>query len=127
MILNEIDINFWERDFNLPIKYDCYEGESVLKEQEELVSAFLDNKDWIENALPKLVKHCKKDVMADKENKKKDNVFSYIKPHYLYVTREGDNSRIALMCKYRYDPEHGLAIIFDKKGKVEIGNQDLIL
>ena len=31
------------------------------------------------------------------------------------------------MCKYRYDPEHGLAVVFSHEGKVSVGIQDIIL
>ena len=31
------------------------------------------------------------------------------------------------MCKYRYDEEHGLAVVFYSEGKVTVGDQDIIL
>ena len=31
------------------------------------------------------------------------------------------------MCKYRYDEEHGLAVVFDSERKVTVGDQDIIL
>ena len=64
--------------------------------------------------------------MADDENKKKDNILSYVKPEYIFVKRE-DNPRILILCKYRYDLEHGLAIVFSPDGSIVVGPQDIIL
>ena len=64
--------------------------------------------------------------LADNENNRKDNIFSYIKPEYLFVKRE-DHPRVALMCKYRYDMEHGLAVVFAADGGITVGTQDIIL
>ena len=60
------------------------------------------------------------------ENQKKDNIFSYIKPEYLFVVRDEKKPRLALICKYRYDPEHGLAIVFTTDGKASVKTQDLL-
>ena len=32
-----------------------------------------------------------------------------------------------MMCKYKYDPEHGMAIVYSADGKVTVGIQDIIL
>ena len=58
---------------------------------------------------------------------KKDNIFSYVKPDYLFVKNETKYHKVALMCKYRYDEEHGLTVVFDSEGKVTVGDQDIIL
>ena len=42
------------------------------------------------------------------------------------MTRD-ENSKVAVMCNYKFDPEHGLAIIFTHEGKVTVGSQDIIL
>ena len=65
--------------------------------------------------------------MNDDENPIKDNIFSYIKPECLFVKRDKESSRIAMMCKYRYDLEHGLAVVFSSDGEVTVGMQDIIL
>ena len=69
---------------------------------------------------------CREEVIADSENNKKDNIFSYIKPEYIFVKCE-DHPRVAIMCKYRYDIEHGLAVVFATDGSVTVGLQDFIL
>ncbi len=111
----------------MTVEYDCYSGESVTKEQEMALKEFSLHPEWIANAKNALEDYCKERVSEDDENSKKDNVFSYIKPDYLFIKRDKDHPRVAIMCKYRYDPEHGLAIVFSHEGEVTVGLQDIIL
>ena len=83
--------------------------------------------EWITESKPYIEAFCRGQLEADPENKKKDNIFSYIKPDYLFVKRDKSHPRVALMCKYRYDPEHGLAVVFARDGTVTVGFQDMIL
>ena len=71
-------------------------------------------------------KYCRDLLIEDVDNGKKDNIFSYVKPEYLFVKHE-DKPRVAIMCKYRYDMEHGLAVVFSADGDISVGPQDIIL
>ena len=125
-MIKKVKLCIWDRDFKLPIEYDCYSGEKVTKEQVEAVEKFSKNKEIIKMTKEVVEKYCLKSVNADNENQKKDNIFSYVKPDYLFVKRE-TNPRVAIMCKYRYDQEHGLAVIVSCDGKITVGLQDIIL
>ena len=122
-----IDITIWGREYSLPVIYDCYEGEDVTPEQISALESFVSHSNWIDRSKKNVENFCKQDVQADDTNQKKDNIFSYIKPESLYVKRDSKNPRVALMCKYRYDPEHGLAVVFAADGTVTVGIQDIIL
>ena len=119
---NKIVLNIWNRDFTLEIKYDCYSNENVTNKQLKAIKNFTEHPEWLRNAKTAAENYCKKfDGII-----KKGSIFSYIKPDYMFVTRE-EYPRIAIMCNYKYDSEHGLAIIFTQEGKVAVGNQDIIL
>lgn len=122
-----MDITIWGREFSLPVEYDCYRGEVVTKEQKEALKIFISRPEWIHSSEMHVKEYCKEDVMKDGKNDKKDNIFSYVKPDYLFVKRDIELPRVALMCKYRYDPEHGLAVVFSSDGNVAVGSQDIIL
>ncbi len=126
-MIEVVDLIIWDRAFSLPVVYDCYKDEIVKNEQIEAVWRFVKNPEWIDKSKEYVEFYCKEDVYQDVDNEKKDNIFSYIKPECLFVKRDNDKPRVALMCKYRYDPEHGLAIIFTYEGDIVIGLQDLIL
>ena len=115
------------RLFPLPVEYDCYEGEEITEAQIQALKQFRTHTERIEQSKSAVENYCKEQVMSDDENNKKDNIFSYIKPECLFVKRDKENPRIALMCKYRYDLEHGLAVVFSSDGEVAVGPQDIIL
>lgn len=126
-MIESLELSIWGRSFTLPVEYDCYEGEEVTKAQIQTLKHFRSHTEWIEQSKSIVEKYCREQVMSDKENAKKDNIFSYIKPECLFVKRDKENPRIAMMCKYRYDLEHGLAVVFSSDGKVTVGIQDIIL
>lgn len=126
-MIKTLNVEIWDRSFSLNVEYDCYAGEEVTQKQIEAVKRFSNNLHWISNAKKDVVKYCKSEVDNDSENQKKDNIFSYVKPEALFVKRDDKKSRVALMCKYRYDPEHGLAVVFDESGNITVGAQDIIL
>ena len=126
-MIKTLNIEIWDRSFSLNVEYDCYTGEEITPKQIEAVERLNKNLHWISDAKKDVVKYCKPKVDKDSENQKKDNIFSYVKPEAIFVKRDDKKSRIALMCKYRYDPEHGLAVVFDANGNVTVGTQDIIL
>lgn len=124
-MIHNIPITIFERHFDLDVEYDHYANPSSIKKMDNLLLKFLSHPEWITNCKTKIENYCQEDVFQDKENLKKNNVFSYIKPECLYIKR--DAKRIALLCKYRYDPEHGLAVVFNSDGNVTVGIQDIII
>ena len=126
-MIKTLNIEIWGRRFSLNVEYDCYVGEDITSEQIEAVERLNANTSWFNKAKNDVVKYCKTEVDGDDENQNKDNIFSYIKPEAFFVKRDTLKSRIALMCKYRYDTEHGLAIVFDRNGNITVGPQDIIL
>lgn len=125
-LIDTVEILIWNRKFTIPVEYDCYPGETVTVEQIDTLQCFLAHPEWIEKARVVVKEFCKKDVEKDEENTKKDNIFSYVKPEYFFVKRDADNPRIAMICRYRYDPEHGLIIVFSNDGSIIVGNQDIV-
>ena len=126
-MIESLEVSIWGRSFELPVEYDCYEDEEVTKAQIQAIKLFKSHTEWIEQSKSVVEDYCIKQVMSDDENAKKDNIFSYLKPECLFVKRDKENSRIAMMCKYRYDLEHGLAVVFSSDGEVTVGIQDIIL
>lgn len=126
-LTKSVKMVIWNRQFSLPVVYDCYKGEEVTPQQLSALEVFISHSSWIEKSKKNVEDYCLDDVLADDDNQKKDNIFSYIKPENLFVKRDNKDPRVALMCKYRYDPEHGLAVVFSSDGTVTVGIQDIIL
>ena len=87
-MIKKVSIEIWERQFDLNVVYDCYSGESVTQEQFDALDKFISSPKWIANAKKDVEKHCKKQVMHDDANQKKDNIFSYIKPEAVFIKRD---------------------------------------
>ena len=126
-MIKTVTIEIWERTFDLDIMSSFYESEHLSPDQEGAVNKFLANLKWIEKAKTAVEKYCKFDVENDDENIKKDNIFSYVKPKCIFVEADVEIPRVALLLHYRYDPEHGLAVVFDSNGNVTVGIQDIII
>lgn len=126
-MIESLETTIWGRKFTLPVEYDCYEGEEVTKSQIQALKNFRSHTEWIEKSRSIVEKYCREQVMSDEENTKKDNIFSYIKPECIFIKHESHKPRVALMCKYRYDIEHSLTVVFSSDGKATVGMQDIIL
>lgn len=114
----------WGRQFNLDVVFDCYPGEEVTALQKETLSVFLNNPQILEEAKSDVERYC-----ISKNNLKEiKNIFQFVVPQTIYVKRTKDNSKIiGILCTYRFDIEHGLAIVFKDNQLKKIGSQDIIL
>lgn len=120
-------IRIWGRDFEIEVRYDCYAGEEVLDSQKEALSAFLKSEDNISASLEQVKKYCLEqngDGMGDGII---ENIFKYVAPKYLYVSRNVKKHVVAIMCNYKFDQENGMAVVFEDEKVCQIGRQDIIL
>ena len=121
-----IKINIYGRKFELNIRYQKYTGEEIIESQYDAVSKFKHAN--IDSSLDKVKKFIIKDSKdyGDHPIDSIDNIFKYIKPKYLFVPRD-DKGIVAIMCDYKIDLEHGLAIVFKNGSYTNVGTQDIIL
>ena len=124
---NLFSATIWGRAFTLPIVYDCYGNKAIEPEQLEAMKSFSLHLDWIEKAKAQVEAYCTDCVRQDDSNQKKDNIFSYVMPRSIFVIRDKKQPRVALMCRYKYDPEHDLAIVFSLDGHATVCSQDTVL
>lgn len=50
-----------------------------------------------------------------------DNIFKYVMPKSVLVTRNDKEQCFAVMCNYKFDMEHGLAVVFENKKFKTVG------
>ena len=116
-------MTIWGREFNIKVIFDVFTGEEILDEQKETLEAFCnvakkllaDSKDIEEYCL----KHNKKEI-----GQSISNIFKYVIPTSLLIKRDSPKHVVALLCNYRFDEEHGLAIVFENEKLLRIGSQD---
>ena len=124
--MNKQKFAIWGREIFLNVSYDCYPGEDVLDAQKEALQRIL--------ALPMVIEESRKNVeryILENETGVAggviDNIFKYVMPKALFVPRDKEHKSVAIICDYKSDPEHGLAIVFENEKFKAIGTQDIIL
>lgn len=125
--MNKEKLLIWGRGFEIEIKYDCYSGEKVLKRQKDALKEFLKSEENIANSLEMVKKYCLAQNKDDVGENEISNIFKYVVPKYLYVTRSIDKHIVSIMCDYKFDQENGIAVVFENEKFKRIGRQDIIL
>ncbi len=125
--MNKQGVRIWGREFTMDVQYDCYTGEEILESQKEAVTELAASEYIIESALEKVKEYCltlnREEIGTDKI----ENIFKYVAPKYLYVPRTEGRHVVSIMCNYKFDQEHGIAVVFEDKAFARIGKQDIIL
>lgn len=116
-------ITIWGRHFDLKVIIDQYKGENILDNQKAALDAFIDSADRILSSYSEVEKYCmEKD--ADLIGGAITNIFKYVMPIAIFVKRSEKKHMIALLCNYRFDEEHGIALIYENEKLIHIGTQD---
>ena len=123
--MNNIKIKIWERVFNLTVNYDCFDDEELLENQTTAVELF-DNAN-IDASLDKTKKYCSKMSNGNVENEEITNIFKFVMPTSIFVPRNKNKRIVAIMCDFKFDIEHGIAVIFENEEFKKIVAQDELL
>lgn len=115
-------ITVWGRDLELNIVFDCYKGEEVTNIQKEALKNFLAHPELLKECKDKVEEYCK----SSHPDINLENIFRFVVPQAIFVSRSSDRV-IGLMCAYKFDMEHGLAVVFRNESYTETGPQDIII
>ena len=119
-----LNIKIWNRDFDLKVLYDCYTGEEILDEQREALKKFYSDKKMIESSKAEVETYCLSQNKDEIGSDEIDNIFRFVMPESIFVKRD---CRVAIMCRYKFDTEHGIAVVFKDGKLLEVGSADCIL
>ena len=117
----------WGREFDLRVVFDCFDDEELLPIQEQALEAFLKADAAIENSKKQVENYILNDDYAELETDSIDNIFKYVIPTDIYLPRTPEIRTAAILCDYRFDEEHGIAVVFENEQFKEIGEQDIVL
>lgn len=124
--MNKCEISIWGRTFELSVCYKCYQDEGVQNSQKMAFEKFYENKNIINESEFKILEYVLNDDYKEEGLKKIDNIFKYVMPKSIYVPRSDEKRVVVLLCDYKFDMEHGMAIVFENEHLREIGNQDIV-
>lgn len=122
---SKIKTMIWGREVSLNVIFQNYPGEDIIPEQKETAES-IPHVDF-EEAKNAVEQYVMKQNIEDLSESKLNNIFSYIKPKCFLVPRLENKHVFAIMCEYRFDMEHGLAIVFEDGICKTVGPQDIIL
>ena len=120
-------LTIWGRQFDLRVVFDCFNDEEVLPIQEQSLEEFLKAEAAIENSKKQVENYILNDDYAELESDSIDNIFKYVIPTDIYLPRTPEIRTAAILCDYRFDEEHGIAVVFENEQFKEIGTQDTVL
>lgn len=122
---NKLKIIIWDREFELSVIYQNFPGEEVTDDQDRTVKAILDiDFSMAKVAVEKYIKQFNSEELNGEEI---TNIFRYVMPKSLLIPREHGRRIFAVMCNYKFDMEHGLAIVYENEKCKSVGPQDIIL
>lgn len=115
-------VKIWGRQFSLGVYFDTYESDEITDIQTKALESFLSKSEEIFQSSKRIEQYCMK------HNKKEigntiTNIFKYVIPTTIFVKQ--DSKRVVLLlCNYKFDEEHGIALQFENESLKSIGPQD---
>lgn len=124
--MNKINTEIWGRGFELPVIIKQFKGKEITDIQKEAVDRFEKNLNILNDAKAEVEKYIIDNGLKENGINEVDNIFKYVIPKSISVPKSKKRV-VVLMCNFKFDMEHGLAIIFEDEKLKEVGPQDLVL
>lgn len=125
--MSKCKITIWDRTFDLSVVYECYAGEEVLESQREAFAMLEDNKKEVADSLAAVKKYVQKTSAGQLNDDGIENIFKYVMPKSIFVPHTKKHRIAAIMCNYKFDMEHGIAVVFENGKLKKVGTQDIVL
>lgn len=127
--MNNCVLDIWGRTLDIEIIFDCYSDEEILESQKIACNMFLEKaSELMREVLPKVEHYCLEINHAEIRTDSIENIFRYVKPKTLFIKRTSENIRkVAIICAYKFNPDDGLAIVFQNEVFKDIGTENIII
>ena len=124
--MNNMSIDIWGRTFKLPVVIKQFKGMDISDTQRQAVANFKKNVTISDSLKEKVEAYILNNGLKENGINTVDNIFKYVMPISVYVPKE-KRRIVAILCNYKYDMEHGLAIVFENEEYKQVGPQDMVL
>ncbi|MGN9106733.1 DUF6985 domain-containing protein [Oliverpabstia intestinalis] len=124
--MSKVKTTIWGREFELPVIVKQFKGKDVTEIQEDAVDQLERNMVIFDSAESEVEKYILKNGLKENGISEVDNIFKYVMPKSISVPK-AKKRVVALMCNYKFDMEHGIAVIFEDEKFKKVGPQDLVL
>ena len=119
------EIFIWNRKIKVRIDYDLYDNDTATDEQEKRLEEFINSTNLLSDVTAisdYCLQHNRKEI-----GNSIDNIFKYVSPTSILVPQSEEKKRIIVMCNYKFDIEHGIAMVFENNCFSKIVPQDDVL
>lgn len=123
--MNKLQMNIWGRMCEIELIYQVFEDGIITELQNNTVKQ-INHIDFTD-AKSAVIKYIEETLNEMERPEKVENIFRFVKPKKLFVVQQSDKRVFALLCNYKLDIEHGLAVVFENEVVKEVGPQDIIL
>lgn len=125
--MEKMKFDVWGREFELDVVLQHFPGEEVTDIQKQAYDNFISNSQMFFTECFEAIKnYCLREYKD--EVGEFDNIFRYVVPVAVFVKNSVTQRRVVgLLCNFRLDIEHGLAVKFVDERVDEVGSQDIIL
>ena len=123
--MNKANVRIWGREFELSVSYQNYPGEEITENQQTTL-ATVHSVDY-DIAKAGVEGYIRKFFSSELGDENLDNIFRFVMPKSVLIPRTDGSHIFAIMCNFKLDMEHGIAIIFEDERLKAVGPQDLIL
>lgn len=123
--MSKVNVRIWDREFELSVSYQNFPGEEITENQKRTMAA-VPSVDY-DAARNSVEGYIRKYFAAELGDDSLDNIFRFVMPKSVLIPRAEGVSVFAIMCNFKLDMEHGIAVIFENETFKTAGPQDLIL
>ena len=123
--MNKAVVRIWGREFELSVSYQNYPGEEITENQQRTLAA-VPSVDY-DTAKVGVERYIREFFASELGNDNLDNIFRFVMPKSILISRMKEAHIFAIMCNFKLDMEHGIAIIYEDEKLKSVGPQDLIL
>lgn len=103
-----------------------FERKEITDIQKDAVEKFTSCEKVVNEAKNDVEKYVIKNGLKDMGMDSVDNIFKYVIPKTISVPK-AKKRVVAIMCNFKFDMEHGMAIVFEDEKIKKIGPQDIVL
>lgn len=121
-----VNVKLWGKKLSLNIRFECRAGEEILEEQREAYERMLAEWHVVNESLPVVKEYV---VHHDEASVKGPivDIYEYVTPVALLVRRSSTKRVVALLLDYCFDPEEGIALLFEDERPVSVTPQSSVL
>lgn len=116
VLMSKQKLNIWGRNFELDIVLQRDKNGNNTEEQGEALDILVSSINEIEESKSVVEKYILNNGLNEKSV---DNIFKYVIPKDIYIPKKSKGLAV-IICNYKFDVEHGLAIVFDKGKCIDV-------